>query len=421
MRREVKFRVQNLVDECSHSKYVRKFGLDNVSLADKDGNSFIKYDLVEDENGKFVNIFGLFVNVNNGDIALGQFPDPNCYVCVDNFYENFANMFFNSSKIHDWVDKNALMESLKLYPDNFKCITDNIKIDYENYADENNEYNSIIMNIVYKRLGKDKDYKLFKYFKEHYNTKYLNLFIEVCVEELKSLESVAVSYFSFFNTEKSVYDMISTSDVNNKLSLSDILDENKGDLNYLFMRYMREGVPVEFLKSLVSYGLGIENRRNIYKCIKNNKRETKRNLKTIQIGKELSSMSYLSKNSNVDIYNIIDLFRSTGWLNSWMFSIDTLIDDKDVTAYSYLIDKYSLRDLLDSLKITDRDFVYGIKDYKDNVLKLVYEGSINTDSNVMFQYALPAFSSRQVRESGYMFSLVSGVVLGSFREEKESK
>ena len=48
------------------------------------------YKKVLDSGARFINLFGLFVDVNSGDIALGLFPNPNDYISIGNIYDLIA-------------------------------------------------------------------------------------------------------------------------------------------------------------------------------------------------------------------------------------------------------------------------------------------------------------------------------------------
>ena len=71
--------VSNLLNETSGTRYPKLYGTQSCMGSQ---GAKLNVELVTDANAKFINLFGLSVDADSGDVALGYFPNNSQYICV---------------------------------------------------------------------------------------------------------------------------------------------------------------------------------------------------------------------------------------------------------------------------------------------------------------------------------------------------
>ena len=373
------------------------------------------YKKVLDSGARFINLFGLFVDVNSGDIALGLFPNPNDYISIGNIYDLIAKYMFDKKEIPNHVDKNFLLERMKL--NIAGCMMD---IDTEVYKTEEYvpEFDSVVLNITgkIKHQRSSKSYDGYDKNRE----KCISTIIKKCANILNSIVKASRSFFGAFIEESNVREISVNSLIN--LDLSKVLDSGKANLEVLTDKYIMMGVSPDLLFALKSYGYGIKQRNLIVDSIvKLGFRNDLDNKKDIySLGDKLSSMSYLSTKAatlnGIDtIFNILDMLRAVGWDNSLFFSLEMIQEEKSRFIYDSVTKKFCIRDIITESGIKESDFVKGILDYKESVLPVMSYGYMYTRKPNSGGYCLSTHSIRQLISAGSVFDMVDGLVLSKFK------
>jgi hypothetical protein len=370
---------------------------------------------VLDSGARFINLFGLFVDSNSGDIALGLFPNPNDYISIGNIYDLIAEHMFGSKEIPDHVDKKFLLESLKLNVAG--CIMD---IDTEVYKTEEYvpEFDSVILNLA-NQLKHQRLCKSFDGYDKNRDTCICTI-IKTCADILNSIVKASRSFFGAFIEESNVKEIGTNSLINS--DLHNILDSGKPNLEVLTDKYIMMGVSPDLLFALKSYGYGIKQRSLIVDSIvKLSYRDGLDNKKDIySLGDKLSSMSYLSTKATaingVDtIFNILDMLRAVGWDNSLFFSLEMIQSEKNRFIYDSVVKKFCIKDIIKESGIKESDFVKGILEYKESVLPVISYGYMYTRKPGNVGYCLSTHSIRQLISAGNVFNMVGELVSGKFK------
>lgn len=373
----------------------------------------------EEEKAKFINFCGMYVNINNGDIALGLNPNPYQYISTRNIKEILSQVMFGKklNEMEDGlfdevVNLNWLLEMAKLSMTELnKQVYDEITENYRYSEVDNVECKSIILSMVKERID---EYDLPDEIKNLQdltkNGAWLRDTCKGMIEMLKEVQRLAYSFYGYFVMEKSMNEVIDN--LNSKKNLSDIYEypiSNRGNLETLYSIYRdRYKVPVIFLNALRTYGIGHKSRKIIldgYDRL-NNCRLT--NIASVAV--KLSSMAYLSsqyvgvKCSKFDrTYNIIDLFNASGYENLLYFSMNKILEDKDSSLYSALKKKFDLKEVFETAGIDDMDFWIGLKDYIVNKSYIMDRSSLmsfDMNSQIEKQNSFPMFGNAQIENMG---------------------
>lgn len=420
MRENVKIDLSKLIDETKSLKYRRDFGVHNPYLSNSNSlNPNLELVRVTDEGAKFLNLYGLFVDIESGDIALGMFPDPDDYYCVENIYSIISSKMFGSSKMPSYVDEKYVLECLKIGASYSKdSIYEAVISDYNESDGVDIKYDSVIMNIAESWNHRNKLPKeLTTFDSNRSDSRYIYNIMDSCVQILQSLEKTATQFYGAFISEGSVKDVLDTLD--ESTLVVDLLNGSEPNLEKLTILYMGYGIPLDFLLALKSYGLGIKQRKMIYQGLKGLKANWKQSSRgqIMDYIDMLSSMRYLNdRDVNTDkikvtCFNVIDLIRAVERENDLFFSIDLIIRFKNRSVFDSLESKFSINDIMLENKISEEEFVKCLRDYMINVYPMINNGSVYTRKVLSTQYSMASFSPYQIRNAGRTFERLNKMIL----------
>lgn len=415
-----------LHSDTKNLKYKKKFGTNKSILNNKSNVSgSIKFEKVSDEPEPFINLFGLSVGTETGNIALGLFPNPNCYILIGNVFKIFASRVFHSNSLPEYVDKKLLLELIKVNPllfiQNFANEFKNMYLDF--LSSDVQKSNSIILELVRNReASKEKSVNA---------TQSIGVSIEglinfayECVNKFEEWQKLAVEYFGAFISESDTKEMSET--LSKYKNTDELLESSVPNLNARFIKFLKYGIDVDFLIALSSFGFGIKQRKWLLNILKNIT-FSDRGIDYIFYASILGSFSYMDYNicekgedvvkkqyDKIICYNIIDMLHAVRWDNAFMFSLGLIKDFKNFTAYERLKEKYSLQDFWLESRIEEKLFVQVLNYYNLNILPKIDAGSMYTREVKFSQYSLPVFSIKQMMNSGRVFSEISDILLKRF-------
>ena len=423
MKETIVIDLTRLHSDTKNLKFRKKFGANKSILLNKSNiNGSIKITKVSDEPEPFINLFGLSVGTETGNIALGLFPNPNCYILIGNVFKLLAKRVFYSNSLPEYVDKKLILELLKVNPLLFlKNLNEDLRSMYSDFVNSNvQKTNSIILELVRKRETlKESSLNINKSL--GVSVEGVVNFVYECVTTFEEWQKLAVEYFGAFISE---IDSKELSDVLLKCKRTDELFESTlPNLNARFVKFLNYGIDVDFLIALSSFGIGIKQRRSLLNIIKN--------IMTSDSGTEyvfyasvLGSFSYMDysilddikgKYNKVICYNIIDMLRAVDRDNAFEFSLSLIKDSKNFTVYESLRDKYSLQDFWLENRLEQKLFVQVLNFYNLYILPKIDAGSMYTREVKFQQYNLPVFSIKQTMNAGRVFSEIGGILLKRFK------
>lgn len=416
MRKEVKVDLSGLLKDTSSSKYPKGFGIDDITLrGDMNG---IRYTLVTDEGARFINLFGLSVEVDSGDIALGYFPSKDSYIKIGNIFDGIRVAMFGKSKDTPFnsEDYRYILECLKVNPKFRASHTDDLE-EIVKEKDIKLPYKSIILNLIASRSNKQYS-KSFQNFLRGSGAdgRWVTSLIKDCVSISLSLENVARDYFWNFISESNTQEILD----NSKLSVVELLESRKPNLESLMLKYLSYGIPIEFLTAMKSYGFGSKQRKA---CFPGGGKSLKYELSRmsdsvlLNIGECLSSLSYVDGGaqfpSMVKTYNIMDLMRAINVETEVLFSLE-ILKDGNGSLYSGISKKFNFDDLLLDSQLTEKDFIVYMDKYQGRFLSLVDRGSVYSRNVSFGQYSFLSFGGRMIESSGMVFQRAISKVLKKF-------
>lgn len=416
MRKEVRVDLSELLKCNNSSKYSRGFGTDDVTLRGDIGG--IKYTLVTDEGARFINLFGLSIDVDSGNIALGYFPNRDSYIMIGNIFDGIRVAMFGKSKDTPFnnEDYRYILECLKINP---KFRASHID-DLEEIVKEKNvklPYNSIILNLIAFKSSKQYS-KSFQSFLRGSGKdgKWVVTLIKSCIDISLRMENVAREYFWNFISEENTQEVID----NSKLSVIELLESRKPNLESLMLKYLGIGIPIEFLTALKSYGFGSKQRKACFPGAgKNLKFELSRMSDSVlfNIGECLSSLSYIDGGAQfppmVKTYNILDLMRAVNVETEVLFSLE-ILKEGNGTLYSGISKKLNFDDLFLDSQLTEKDFIVYMDKYRGRFLSLIDRGSVYSRNVLFGQYSFLSFGGRMLESSGMVFQRAISKVLKKF-------
>lgn len=235
-----------------------------------------------DNSENFINLFGMSIEPNSGDIALGINPNRYVYIYLGNLYEIIGNIYFGSKDIDSDTLKaiksyyKNLLEGFKIRPFmTNKRIYDFINQAYEYSKDPNDKhtlkkYDSIILN-----LAKNVDYfklmalnmkKEGNIAKQIYIPNSVNSHLCKIIENYEGLYNLACTlmdmYYDCLRLSTIFYPNIGIEDTNancfNKRTayrgISNYIAEYN-NVNNLSITYVYNNIKTLFLDALLSYAL----------------------------------------------------------------------------------------------------------------------------------------------------------------------
>lgn len=415
-----------LHSDTKNLKYKKKFGTNKSILNNKSNVSgSIKFEKVSGEPEPFINLFGLSVGTETGNIALGLFPNPNCYILIGNIFKIFASRVFHGNSLPEYVDKKLLLELIKVNPllfiQNFANEFRNMYFDFLN--SDVQKSNSIILELVRNREA-SKEKSLNATQSIGVSIEGLINFAYECVSKFEEWQKLAVEYFGAFISESDTKELSET--LLKYKNTDELLESSVPNLNARFIKFLKYDIDVDFLIALSSFGLGIKQRKWLLNILKNIT-FSDRGIDYIFYASILGSFSYMDYNicekgedvikkqyDKIVCYNIIDMLHAVRWDNAFMFSLGLIKDFKNFTAYERLKEKYSLQDFWLESRIEEKLFVQVLNYYNLNILPKIDAGSMYTREVKFSQYSLPVFSIKQLMNSGRVFSEISDILLKRF-------
>lgn len=415
-----------LHSDTKNLKYKKKFGTNKSILNNKSNVSgSIKFEKVSGEPEPFINLFGLSVGTETGNIALGLFPNPNCYILIGNVFKIFASRVFHSNSLPEYVDKKLLLELIKVNPllfiQNFANEFKNMYLDF--LSSDVQKSNSIILELVRDREA-SKEKSLNATQSIGVSIEGLINFAYECVSKFEEWQKLAVEYFGAFISESDTKELSET--LSKYKNTDELLESSVPNLNARFIKFLKYGIDVDFLIALSSFGFGIKQRKWLLNILKNIT-FSDRGIDYIFYASILGSFSYMDYNicekgedvvkkqyDKIICYNIIDMLHAVRWDNAFMFSLSLIKDFKNFTAYERLKEKYSLQDFWLESRIEEKLFVQVLNYYNLNILPKIDAGSMYTREVKFSQYSLPVFSIKQMMNSGRVFSEISDILLKRF-------
>ena len=408
-----------LFKDTSELKYRRGFGVDSdyFSNTRSYGDTFIQYVHVTDAGERFINLFGLSVGVNSGDIALGYFPDGDSYIRVANLYDMMNKLMFSTNKrIIGDEDMRYILESIKLNPEMASVsVIDDVK-DIASLNGFDIKYDSIILNAISYKNNKSFSKEVQRFFDK--NSKdgiWLRKLIDGCIVISCDLEAVARDYFGNFISEESWSDVIN----NSSKSIGYLMNEKIPNMESLMIKYLSYGIPVDLLYGLKSYGFGVKQRRSLITPYMRGQIYNRINPKSLySLAEALSSIAYVDNGANVPplvrTYNMLDMIRSSGWEMNMLFSLDVIRQYKNYSLYQSLYKRFSLEDLMMECQISEKDFIINMDKYFNRFASMVDRGSMYSRNVSFKQYQFLIYSKRMMESSGSLFQKASEMVLKKF-------
>lgn len=409
--------VSNLLNETSGTRYPKLYGTQSCMGSQ---GAKLNVELVTDANAKFINLFGLSVDADSGDVALGYFPNNSQYICVGNFYEMLRTLMFGTKK-KDLEDSRKRIQN-----SDFKFILEDLKINpkyrsnhYEDIehlfksSGSATKYDSVILNLVYERLSSGVPKYMKSFLDSCSDGVWVRTLINQCILLSQDLESVSRDFFNNFIAESGSLEVVS----NSRDTLKDSIEGRKPNLDSLMLKYISYGIPIDFLLGLKSYGFGIKQRKSVLPSTGVRSLSSLPVSTVAGIGEKLSSLTYVEvgqiEESLIHVYNIMDLIRATGTESEILFSIE-MLREKNSSLYTGISKRLGLDDIFLDCKISDKDFISGITRYEDRFLNLIDRGSMYSRNITFEQYSLVSFSSKMLESSGKLFQKAVGRVIKKF-------
>lgn len=439
MKKDIEINLDRLIEDAakrSQSRnlqgptFSRNFGNRSGIYVDMPGNKK-GVRIISQENAKFINVFGLFVDIETGNIALGLFPDSDNYVCIGNFYEVLSKSMFNTKTMPDWVDKRFLLEQMKLNPKDFMKSSYQTVLDmYQDSLRDCTKYSSILLNIASEWVDSTKeDPEEVKYFKKHNSSgDFVKEAMTYGISHSVQYDVVAANFFTVYIVENTSSDVTRRMEQMKNSTFGDLINDTAvgGNLESLYLMYVGEyHLPPVFLRALKSYGLGLKQRKVIVGTVADRRGNIKsyNNESLLMVAENLSSMLYLysgqitgdtDRKAKTAGFNIIDLLKTVGWEESMLFSLDMVQTLHNRSVYDSLVKRFSIEELLLETKTSMKDFVMSLDTYRKIILPLIDNGSLYTRKTLPSQYAMSVFSPRQVESAGKVFESMSKMILKKF-------
>ena len=453
MTRYVSFDFDKIFNWESKKSELRKYGngavkdgfelLTGESFYRKSGNSDVVLSVVEYSSATFISLFGLFIDTESLDIAFGYFPNEYSYIKLKDSFRDFfeRDIFFGKRSTDreenlgiEGLDYKYILEVLKIRP--IKEARDVI-YDYlvEYFTDikyvPGSECSSIVLNLIsfYEskldsvRAKSDKGFLN----REVFDSRFYTL-VEDLYNAGKALNSLAKFFLWPFIAEDDYISMRGDRVKNSLNILKDSLESRNASLERTYEIYVSKGVPSEFMKACTSYGLGIKSRENIYRVDLSpyyHRSDVDDMLDMLgKLVSKLSSMSYVIDTSSFGskgdsvlsfCFNIIDLIKAVGWLNSLLYSIDMIKIYKNRTLYDSIINKMSVRDILEESLVSEVDFVKSLNKYLD-FYDLYNSGSMYR-MRVKNKFNFSSFTSRQLDNIGPVLDSSMRLIMKKFPKD----
>lgn len=415
MKRDVVVNIKGLLDIGHRITYSKDFGYSFFKSRSRgSSNGDIKITIVEDEEAQFINLFGVFVDLNTGNIALGLFPRANEYVCIGNVQKIIAKDWFGEKSLPENFDTKYIIELLKIDPLYYKDeIVNEVFYEFDSEDTLKDKYKSVSLYFV-KDLYKSVGDPVFQHFIDVVNSgKLISRIASSLINVYLTQEHIAKDYFGNFITEMYDQDI----DKFNGMDIEQVIKARDPNLESLTIRYLSGGeLPAVFLNALKSYGFAVKDRKQIFN------RTFPKNIKAdgsysddeiIDIGIALSSMYYarsITKKEYVLAYNFMDMLRAVNWEQNILFALDFMTDYSSKVIWESLLKRFNIYDILKEQGLSEREFVLGVDVYKKSMLPQIDWGTCYKRYGSLNNYRMTSYSPTQIDNAGRVFEMTFQMV-----------
>jgi len=313
----------------------------------------IHFTIVEDEPEIFINLCGVNIGLNTGDIALGLFTRRDKYVKVSNIKSVINDVWFgklNNENLNIDIDIKYILNLLKLSDKLYKNdIIDNVLSRVK--ENENNlSPKSITLRYIREKIGKN------VYSPEGFYFLWL-------VKEDKVISSLMTKLNDYCKVLNTLYIQMFVM---------------KDDLIDIIYKYKQIGVEPCISYELISRGKFINN---------------------IKIGYDNSKTSALlfessCKDEETLSYNFMNIARSTGWEQNVLFGIESIVEDNNVRILNKVLERFNIPEILNDMGLDIQEFIKGINKYKKELLPKLdgYTNIHNYNDPTQVSYQIYEFS-----------------------------
>lgn len=422
-------KIRNVSKSMSKTFGSALVGMDFLRVDGGNNASRARFCVVEGEEAKFVNLFGVFVDVTSLSLAFGYFPNSNSFIKLQNqslkeIFESYLlegvrkkdreDVFDNIEIDYKYVIEVFKTKNLQEAKD---AIFEYIKSLFDSDKDSLcTDYDSLLLNIIASKekfLSRVSEPDTYAFLKRDKFERSIDSFIKRMYYIGGTLEELAKYFF---------WPSIAEDDFIENLKMK----SGDGSLEKLYQYYINADVPSEFLSACISYGIGIKDRNLIHKShVSENYLYLEERYKRMydRTMEKVSSMSYIiesvsygsSKNDFVLslCFNIIDLLRCSGWLDYLMYSVDMIRIYKNRTLYDSIVKKTGIRDILEDNLVREVDFVKAINRYID-FYYLYNSGSMYRMRASLNKFNFSSYTKRQLDNVGPMLENSVGMILKKF-------
>ena len=405
--------IKGLLDIGKRISYSKEFGYSyykSRSKSAKEGDVQIK--IIEGEEAQFVNLFGIFVDLKSGNIALGMFPRADEYICIGNIKKLFAKTWFNSKKFPDAIDLKYVIELLKLDPIFYEDeLVSEISDAFDITGSIEEKYNSVTLFYIkdkFKKYGGED----FEYFLRLVKK---NKFILETVSSLMNVylvqETIARDYYGAFLTEQYDQDF----DKLKGMTIEEVLKAKEPNMESLTVRYLQYGFPVVFLNAMKSYGFAIKDRNQLFNKSKpkNMKNSNYSANEVIDIAIALSSMFYarnITKKELVLAYNFMDMLRAINWEQNILFALDSITELSSKVIWESLLKRFNIYEIMSEQNMSERELVLGVDGYRKDILSKIDWGVCYKRFASQNQYKMLSYAPGQIDTAGRIFEMTFQMV-----------
>ena len=408
MERDVTVNIKGLLDIGRRTQYSKEFGYSYFrSRGRKAKEGEITLKIIEDDEAQFISLFGVFVDLKSGNIALGMFPRADEYICTGNLYKLLAKIWFDSSKMPEAIDKKYVIELLKIDPVYYQDeIVQEVSDAFDLSGSIEEKYNSVTlfyMKDKYRTYGG----KEFEYFRKLIkNGTLISDTVASLINVYITQESIARDYYGAFLTEQ--YD--SDFEKFRGKSLEEVINAKDPNIESLTVRYLKEGLPIVFLNALKSYGFDIKDRKNLFNKSqpRNIKKSNYSGSEIIDIGLALSSMFYSRNVMKKELllgYNFMDMLRAVNWEQNILFSLDLMVDIKSKVVWESLLKRFHIYEIMDEQGLSEKELVQAVDAYRKTILSQIDWGICYKRMAIINQYKMLSYSPTQLDNAGRIFEM----------------
>lgn len=372
-------------------------------------SQIVKVKIIEDTHPKFINLFGVCIDLETGNIALGLTPLKSQYIYVGNFKNVLTKVWFNNDKsIVSTLDIKYYLNLLKLDP---LYYVGEIYDDIISQLTNSKISSSTSLSGYYVKLLHSHELsKSLEHFTKLYKKgKLISVLANALVEMYLKLQDLANNFYHNFITEQYNTEVVANYGKTFKGIMS---NHNNPYVEALTIRYMKYNFPIVFLNALKSYGHCIKERKNLFNLGMRLSSYSSDDI--TDIGVALSSGYYARKVIKKELilaYNFMDLLIACGWDQNLLVSLEIIVEQRNLNVWKALLNKFNIYDILEEQKLVEKEFVLGIDDYRNNRLIHIDTGTCYKRQPCMNQYNLVSFAPYQICKAGEVLEETFGILL----------